>query len=80
MESAKTKIKIGYTIQTKVVRVWEHFQDKHISGVGPEAVFAKIFNGWYVAFEGSYEALYFGMEEPDFKVGDLINIRFEHAD
>lgn len=77
MESAKTKIKINYTIRTKVSRVWEHFQDQYLRGVGKDAVFTKVFMGWYVAFEGSYEALFFGKEQPDLKVGDKVEIKFE---
>ena len=34
---------------------------------------------WFVHFEGSWESLYFGMEEPAFKVGDDIKITFERA-
>jgi hypothetical protein len=37
---------------------------------------AGIAGGWFVAFEGSHESLYFGENEPDLKVGDDIEVSF----
>lgn len=65
-------------IKTKVKRVWEEFEKKYVSGMGPDAIFTEISKGWFVAFEGSYEALFFGHVEPNFKVGDKVKIRIEH--
>ncbi len=80
MEPAKSPIKIQYTIQTKIKRIWQHHDVKYVSGFGPETVFNEMDGGWYVAFEGSFESLFFGMSPPaGWVVGDIINISFTKA-
>lgn len=32
---------------------------------------------WFVHFQGSWESLAIGLEEPDMKAGDLVRITFE---
>jgi len=78
MESpARSLIRFNYTVATQVKRVWERIEKVHLHGAGLEAVFQDQSFGWYVAFDGSYEALYFGPTKPDFNVGDKIKISFE---
>lgn len=33
--------------------------------------------GWYIQFVGSWEAIYFGEEDPGWKVGDVVKITME---
>lgn len=33
--------------------------------------------GWFVHFEGSWESLYLGDQEPDFKQNDVVHITIE---
>ncbi len=69
-----------YIIRTQVTEVREVFIRKYISGHGPSATFEQQSRGWFVYFQGSYEALCVGPEMPDLKEGDPIIISIEKAD
>lgn len=81
MEPAKVPVKImnaeRYVINTRVVRVFCHTERVYVSGSGPETVFTKKEIGWFMALEGSYEALYMGKIEPTWKPGDTVKITLE---
>lgn len=81
MEPAKTPVKImnaeRYVINTNVVRVFDKHERKYVSGTGYEALFENVFVGWYMALEGSHEALFMGMIKPTWKPGDKIKITLE---
>lgn len=65
-------------IKTKIKAIRKEYDKVHVSGIGPEAVFSERFKGYYVAFEGSCEAIYFGDEmPPTWAVGDVIKITFQ---
>lgn len=64
-------------IETRVKRVWEQIEKVYVNGTGNSAVFESVSRGWFVAFQGSYEALFFGEERPEFQPGDRIKITFE---
>lgn len=68
-----------YIIQTKVTEVREIFTRKWLSGYGSDAIFEQISRGWFVYFQGSYEALCVGTSQPDLKQGDPILISIEKA-
>lgn len=70
-------MKTNYTVMTRVVRVFKRIEKVWVSGKGQDAKFREIDKGWYVAFEGSYEALHFGYEDPGFKESDRVKITFE---
>jgi hypothetical protein len=63
-----------YKILTTVKSVEE--LDQVVSGrkVGDETVLTKEKLGWFVCFEGSWERLYLGFEEPELKVGQQVEI------
>lgn len=75
-----TKLKINYNIFTKVTKIEEAFEQVHLSGSGEAAVFTKKSLGWFVTFEGSYEALYFGDTKPTLTVGKTVKITFMEID
>lgn len=64
-----------YLIHTTVVEVNEIFRKEHVRGAGPEAEFRDVSRGWFAILEGSYEALHLGMEKPELKAGDKIELR-----
>lgn len=71
MEPAKAKVvrfkaKIA-TLEERTVSSWRH-------GVGNDAVFDTISMGWYVRFDGSWEALYVGQTKPDWHPGQFMTI------
>jgi len=66
-----------YSLSTTVLSVEEGFKTHHISGSGPDAVFEKESLGWFVHFEGSYEAIYLGDSRPNFNPGDKVKVTFE---
>ena len=65
------------SVNVFVRSVVEHFEKVHVSGSGADAVFKSVSRGWFVAFDGSYEANHFGETEPDLKVGDIVRISYE---
>lgn len=69
-----------YSIFTKVLRNEESFESIHVSGSGEAAVFTKKSLGWFVTFEGSYEALYFGDTKPTLTVGKTVKITFQEVE
>ena len=68
-----------YTVRAKVKRVFEQKDKKYQRGVGEGATFIERSAGWYVVFDGSWEALYFGTEAPDFAANDEVEISFMKA-
>lgn len=74
---APLRLKVNYTIMTSVVDVKEHKERRHVEGSGDKAKFSEESTGWFVTFDGSYEALYFGSEKPGFDKGDKVKITFE---
>lgn len=80
MESAKKSLGQLLYIDTEVKRVWEQIDKVYVSGYGENVVFKNQSRGWFVAFMGSYEALYWGDEQPKLKVGDRVRIRFERIE
>jgi hypothetical protein len=64
------------SITVRVVEVFEKFQQRHISGTGKDWVCENVSIGWFVLYEGSYEALYVGAEKPSLAPGDTICITF----
>lgn len=80
MESTKAPLKINYSIWTKIVKIEESFESIHVSGSGEAAIFTKKSLGWFVTFEGSYEALYFGNTKPILNVGKTVKITFQEVD
>lgn len=64
-------------IKTKIKSIREEFEKVHVSGVGKDAIFTERSLGYFVAFEGSQEAIYFGdAPPPTWSVGDEIKITF----
>lgn len=62
-------------IPTRVAELFEHQRHVRSTKIGNEVVssYAKV--GWFVRFEGSYEALFMGLDRPDLNVGDTVEIR-----
>lgn len=63
-------------INARVVEVFERKRKIWISGTGQDAVFNEVSDGWFVRYEGSFEALHVGEEKPDLAVGDTVTISF----
>lgn len=66
MESAETALKINHVVYTKVKKI--------------EVITDSLGDSWYVNFDGSWESLCFGKDDPGFKVGDKMKITFERID
>jgi hypothetical protein len=64
MESVEGKIKINYVLYVKVMKV--EWRNRP--------------DGWFVHFEGSWESINFGIEHPQFEVGDHIKITFDRQE
>ncbi len=60
---------------SRVIAIEEKFRDKWIGGVGEEAKFESLSQGWFIGLEGSYEYIYAGTTRPNIKVGDIATIR-----
>lgn len=79
MESAPGTLstRIRWVVITKIARVDKRSEIVHVSGWGNDAVMKSNSLGWYVQFEGSQEAIFFGDEKPEIEVGDEFRITFE---
>jgi hypothetical protein len=67
-----------YVVKTKVICVEERFKTVYVSGSGANVVNRQNSLGWFVQFEGSYEMLFVGHEEPvGLKKGDAVRITVE---
>lgn len=64
----------------RVINKEERFERRWVEGIGKDAKFIDAPLGWYIHFEGSFESLCFGMNEPRFEIGEMIKINFEHID
>jgi hypothetical protein len=67
----------SYSYYTRVTRVWEHKERDHAGGTGADALFTERNLGWFLAMEGSYEALPLGPTKPTLEVGDKILVTIE---
>lgn len=76
MESTEAAL-TRYTTYSRVLAVEERSRREWISGVGDKATFRDVSTGFFVLFEGSYEAIHLGFEPPAFAVGDKVKISFE---
>ena len=76
MEPIETEV-IRYIIHSKVEAVEEIKGKKHISGVGPDAIFEEHSKGWFVYLRGSYEAIYVGATKPALAAGDAVEISIQ---
>jgi hypothetical protein len=76
MQPSKQLATTSYSLITKVKRV--ELRKQHIKswkqGNDVQSEYKDI--GWFVQFDGSWEALYFGQDMPDFKEGDEVRITF----
>lgn len=61
-----------------ITRVFENKVRKHVSGSGPEAVFATDSAGWYVRISNEI-SLFCGMEKPDLNEGDKVTITLQRS-
>lgn len=75
MEPAEAPLK--FCIYTTVAEVEERFRTVWKQGIGSEAVFAKVSQGWFVHLHGSYEALFIGHTKPGLSPGMRIRITIE---
>ena len=75
MEPAEAQIR--YCFEATVLTVKEHFRDRWKSGIGHDYITESISLGWFIHFEGSFESLHIGTEEPALKKGDRIKITLE---
>ena len=57
--------------------VEEHVRRQWIRGVGKDAVFADVSDGWFIGLHGSSAAIYVGHEKPPFKASEKIRITME---
>lgn len=64
-----------YIIKTRVCNIEHRSERLHVSGFGGDATFRTVPIGWFVHFEGSWEAIYLGQEKPDLQSGDAITIK-----
>lgn len=65
---------LAFKLYTKVESVNEVVEKEYVSGSGADAVFNNVSRGWFVAFEGSHESLFLGMEKPGLVVGDEVEV------
>jgi hypothetical protein len=68
---------VRYKFSSTVKEVSEQFSNKYVTGFGDNVVFQKASLGWYIHLEGSYEALYVGVERPVLQQGDRVSITIE---
>ena len=68
-----------YIIKTRVCNVEHRSQRLHVGGFGQDAVFRTEAIGWFVHFEGSWEAIFLGKEKPSLVSGDHIEIKIQKA-
>lgn len=65
---------MSWLLKTKVKSCSERTVN-HLKGFGKEAVLDRVESlGWYVHFEGSWEAVFLGFDKPDLDAGDEVEI------
>lgn len=69
----------SYVFSSTVASVSERTRKEYVFGSGKEAVFRDEPLGWFVALEGSHEALWVGTERPDLRPGDRVKISIQAA-
>ncbi len=73
MEAETNSIAVFTTIR----HISERFKEEYVSGVGADALFKKVSQGWYVWFHNSHELLYMGDNPPpNWNEGDTVKITF----
>lgn len=77
MEPLESPLKHRIVFHAPIVSLEEKTDQMYVSGVGKDAVFKPIPGGWFMQLEGSYEALFIGMEKPKVCVGDIVTVIFE---
>ena len=80
MESAKEQVKINYVFNARIMNLAERFKPVYQGGTGKEAYFKDVSIGWYMHLQGSFEAIYIGLEKPNLQAGQLIKITMEPVD
>ncbi len=78
MESPEEQV--IYRIDTRISNLVEEFGSSYMGGFGKDAIFHKYSKGWYAHFQGSWEKLFLGMNEPTLKAGDEITILIKRKD
>lgn len=68
---------IKYVFSAKVRGVEEKFVERYIGGIGDDALFATISQGWYINLIGSWEMLYVGNDKPNLKINDDVTVTIE---
>lgn len=58
----------------RVKAVEQRFQKVLVSSFADKAVFREESIGWWVVFEGWPVSMLFGLEKPDFEVGDIVEL------
>lgn len=66
--------KTTYVFHEVVERVEERFTKIHVRGVGNEAVFQKVSEGWFVLMRNWPSAIWFGREKPEFQANEHVKI------
>lgn len=67
-------------IFTTIVNIEERFRTEYVSGYGSATVFNQVSLGWFILYEGSWEAIHVGYDKPSWKVGDKVKITMEKVD
>lgn len=61
--------------EARVVKVSEEFtRVRYHQGPDGKWTSDAVSRGWFVLLEGSWEKLFWGMERPDVKVGDIMQV------
>lgn len=69
--------KTAYVIHEVVERVEERHTKIHVRGVGNDATFQKVSDGWFVLMRNWPSAIWFGSDQPTLQAGDHVKITFQ---
>lgn len=58
-----------------VIRVDRKSKKHWTGGIGADATFMDIDQGWFITLDGSHESLFAGAERPNVKIGDMAVVR-----
>lgn len=64
----------SYIIRSQVLGLQEQKISQWKSGIGPDAIFKEMSNGWFLHLVGSHEAIFLGLAKPDFEAGDIVTL------
>lgn len=71
-------MKSSYVLHTLVKEVKEQKVQRHIEGMGKDAIFEDVSAGWYVVFDLQNPfALYLGETKPVMQRGDMVKLTIE---